>query len=80
MVPGEKVVTEIAAIFNRMTKTYCAISKLEHLLEAVRLTYENVSSSLSLFLPPSLPPSLTHSIIAVLYVCRFVIQRIPRRS
>ena len=42
--PGEKVVAEIGGIFNRMTKTYCAISKLEFLLEAVRLTYENVSS------------------------------------
>ena len=43
VVPGEKVVSEIASIFNRMTKTYCAISKLEYLLETVRLTYENVS-------------------------------------
>ena len=38
------MVAEIAGIFDRMTKTYCAISKLEFLLEAVRLTYENVSS------------------------------------
>lgn len=42
-VPGEKVIAEIGSIFSRMTKTYCAISKLEFLLEAVRLTYENVS-------------------------------------
>jgi hypothetical protein len=41
-VPGDKVVAEIAGIFDRMTKTYCAISKLEFLLEAVRLTYENI--------------------------------------
>lgn len=44
MVPGDKVISEIEGIFDRMTKTYCAISKLEFLLEAVRLTYENVSS------------------------------------
>ena len=43
MVPGDKVISEIGGIFDRMTKTYCAISKLEFLLEAVRLTYENVS-------------------------------------
>ena len=48
-VPGDKVMSEISSIFSRMTKTYCAISKLEFLLEAVRLTYENVSPlSLSL--------------------------------
>lgn len=39
------MISEIGGIFDRMTKTYCAISKLEFLLEAVRLTYENVSSN-----------------------------------
>ena len=28
-----------------MKNTYCAISKLEYLLEAVRLTYENIRDS-----------------------------------
>ena len=42
VVPGEKVVAELTEVFQRMMKTYCAISKLEYLLEAVRLTYENV--------------------------------------
>jgi len=36
---------DISEIFQRMMKTYCAISKLEYLLEAVRLTYENVSKA-----------------------------------
>ena len=51
--PSDKAISEIGSIFSRMTKTYCAISKLEFLLEAVRLTYENVSEqvfSLSLYL------------------------------
>ena len=43
VVPSDKAISEIGAVFNRMIKTYCAISKLEYLLEAVRLTYENVS-------------------------------------
>ena len=45
VVPSDKAISEIGAVFNRMIKTYCAISKLEYLLEAVRLTYENVSHS-----------------------------------
>ena len=39
------MVAEIGDVFSRMMKTYCAISKLEYLLEAVRLTYENVRDS-----------------------------------
>lgn len=45
VVPSDKAISEIGTVFNRMIKTYCAISKLEYLLEAVRLTYENVSPS-----------------------------------
>jgi len=45
MVPGERAMADISEIFQRMMKTYCAISKLEYLLEAVRLTYENVRDS-----------------------------------
>jgi hypothetical protein len=44
-VPSDKAISEIGSIFSRMTNTYCAISKLEFLLEAVRLTYENVKDS-----------------------------------
>ncbi len=36
---------EISLVFQRMMKTYCAISKLEFLLEAVRLAYESVRDS-----------------------------------
>lgn len=44
MVPSNKVIGEIGLLFSRMSKTYCAISKLEYLLEAVRLIYEHVCS------------------------------------
>ncbi len=37
--------TELTEVFSRMMKTPCAISKLEYLLEAVRLTYESVRDS-----------------------------------
>lgn len=36
---------ELTEVFSRMMKTPCAISKLEYLLEAVRLTYENVKDA-----------------------------------
>lgn len=45
LVPGDKAVAELTEVFSRMMKTPCAISKLEYLLEAVRLTYENVRDS-----------------------------------
>lgn len=32
-------------LINRMMKTSCAISKLEYLLEVVRLTYENIKDA-----------------------------------
>lgn len=43
--PSEKAVAEINENFHQMKNTYCAISKLEYLLEAVRLTYENIKDS-----------------------------------
>ena len=43
VVPEKKVLAEISEVFQRMMKTCCAISKLEYLLEAVRLIYKNVS-------------------------------------
>ena len=45
IVPSEKAVAEINENFTQMKNTYCAISKLEYLLEAVRLTYENIRDS-----------------------------------
>lgn len=45
IVPSEKVISEMISLFNRMMKTACAISKLEYLLEVVRLTYENIRDS-----------------------------------
>ena len=33
---------EIASVFDQVKNTYCAMRKMEYLLEAVRLTYENV--------------------------------------
>lgn len=48
VVPSNKVVGEIGLLFSRMSKTYCAISKLEYLLEAVRLIYEHVCLPLCL--------------------------------
>lgn len=45
VVPSEKAVAEINENFTQMKNTYCAISKLEYLLEAVRLTYENIRDS-----------------------------------
>ena len=45
VVPPEKAITEMSVMFERMTKTACAISKLEFLLEVVRLTYENIKDS-----------------------------------
>lgn len=47
IVPSSKVVGEIGLLFSRMSNTYCAISKLEYLLEAVRLIYEHVHDSRS---------------------------------
>lgn len=35
----------MATLFDRMMNTFCAISKLEYLLEVVRLTYENIKDS-----------------------------------
>lgn len=40
--PSEKVIADMVTLINRMMKTFCAISKLEYLLEVVRLTYENI--------------------------------------
>ncbi len=45
VLPNDKILAEITLVFQRMMKTYCAISKLEFLLEAVRLTYEHVRDS-----------------------------------
>ena len=45
VVPNEKAIAEINDNFNQMKNTFCAISKLEYLLEAVRLTYENIRDS-----------------------------------
>ena len=45
IVPSDKAIAEINENFNQMKNTYCAISKLEYLLEAVRLTYENIRDS-----------------------------------
>eukprot|EP00731_Ephydatia_muelleri_P027482 Em0019g355a len=42
VVPSNKVVGEIGLLFSRMSNTYCAITKLEYLLETVRLIYEHV--------------------------------------
>lgn len=43
--PSEKAIAEINENFTQMKNTFCAISKLEYLLEAVRLTYENIRDS-----------------------------------
>ena len=43
--PQDKALQEINAVFLRMRKSYCAMKKLEYLLEAVRLTYEGVRDS-----------------------------------
>ena len=45
IVPSEKAIGEMVNLFDRMMKTSCAISKLEYLLEVVRLTYDNVRDS-----------------------------------
>jgi len=45
MLPSDKIISEIATNFDQMMKTACAISKLEYLLEAARLTYDNVRDS-----------------------------------
>ena len=45
VVPNEKAIAEINENFTQMKNTFCAISKLEYLLEAVRLTYENIKDS-----------------------------------
>ena len=45
MLPTDKVISEITTNFDQMMKTACAISKLEYLLEAARLTYDNVRDS-----------------------------------
>lgn len=42
VVPNEKAIAEINENFTQMKNTFCAISKLEYLLEAVRLTYESI--------------------------------------
>lgn len=42
MVPTDKSLQEISSIFDKLKKTFCAMRKLEYLLEAVRLTYEGV--------------------------------------
>lgn len=41
-VPPDKQMAEITNVFDQLKKTYCAMRKMEYLLEAVRLTYENV--------------------------------------
>lgn len=33
---------EIGSVLDKMKQTYCAMRKMEYLLEAVRLTYENI--------------------------------------
>jgi hypothetical protein len=45
VVPNEKAIAEINENFTQMKNTFCAISKLEYLLEAVRLTYESIRDS-----------------------------------
>ncbi len=45
LAPPEKAIGDMITVFNRMMKTSCAISKLEYLLEVVRLTYENIRDS-----------------------------------
>ena len=45
VVPNEKAIAEINENFTQMKNTFCAISKLEYLLEAVRLTYESIKDS-----------------------------------
>ena len=60
VVPSNKVVGEIGLLFSRMSNTYCAITKLEYLLETVRLIYEHVCVMLG------------HSIIARMIACTFV--------